>query len=82
VFAFLNRLKEASKINDGLTIHGLRHTCATLMREAGFDKDTIADMLGQETAGMAEWYARDAQLEKKLAGVVDAIDEQLGNKSV
>ncbi len=52
------------------------------MRELGFDKDTIADMLGQETAGMAEWYARDAQLEKKLAGVVQAIDEQLANKSV
>jgi integrase len=55
----------------------LRHTCATIMREAGFDKDTIADMLGQETAGMAEWYAREAQLDRKLAGVVEAIDEHL-----
>jgi hypothetical protein len=35
------------------------------MRELGFDKDTIADMLGQEDAGMAEWYARDADLERK-----------------
>jgi integrase len=82
VFAFLGRLEKGGKVGDGLTIHGLRHTCGTLMRELGFDKDTIADMLGQETAGMAEWYARDAQLEKKLAGVVEAIDEQLGNKSV
>jgi integrase len=82
VFAFLNQLKAAGQVGDGLTIHGLRHTCGTLMRELGFDKDTIADMLGQETAGMAEWYARDAQLEKKLAGVVEAIDEQLGNKTV
>jgi hypothetical protein len=47
------------------------------MREAGFDKDTIADMLGQETVGMAEWYARDAVLDQKLAGVVEAIDEHL-----
>jgi hypothetical protein len=38
------------------------------MRKLGFDKDTIADMLGQETAGIAEWYAREAELEKKLAG--------------
>jgi integrase len=76
-FAFLGRLREAGKIGDGLTIHGLRHTCATIMREAGFDKDTIADMLGQETAGMAEWYAREAQLDRKLAGVVEAIDEHL-----
>jgi integrase len=55
VFAFLGRLREGGKIGQGLTIHGLRHTGATIMCEAGFDKDTIADMLGQEeTAGMAE----------------------------
>jgi hypothetical protein len=39
-------------------------------------------MLGQEGAGMAAWYARDAELEKKLAGVVVKIDEHLSNKSV
>jgi integrase len=33
VFAFLGRLEKAGKVGDGLTIHGLRHTCATLMRE-------------------------------------------------
>jgi hypothetical protein len=31
-------------------------------------------------AGMAEWYARHAQLEKKLAGVVEKIDEHLTGK--
>jgi integrase len=82
VFAFLHRLEAAGQVGDGLTIHGLRHTCGTLMKELGFDLDTIADMLGQETAGMAAWYARDAQLERKLAGVVEAIDEQLSNKTV
>jgi integrase len=61
VFAFLGRLRAAGKIGDGLTIHGLRYTIGTIVREAGLDKDTIADMLGQETAGMAEWYAREAQ---------------------
>ena len=30
------------------------------------DLDTIADMLGQEGAGMAAWYARDADMERKL----------------
>jgi integrase len=82
VFAFLHRLEAAGRVGDGLTIHGLRHACGTLMKELGFDLDTIADMLGQETAGMAAWYARDAQLERKLAGVVEAIDEQLSNKTV
>jgi hypothetical protein len=41
------------------------------------DDSTIADMLGQEDAGMAEWYARDADLERKLAGVVNEIDRHL-----
>jgi integrase len=77
VFTFLGKLCEAGRIGDDLTVHGLRHTVGTIMREVGFDKDTIADMLGQETAGMAEWYARDAVLDRKLAGVVQAIDEHL-----
>jgi integrase len=29
VFAFLGRLEKVGKVGDGLTIHGLRHTCAT-----------------------------------------------------
>jgi integrase len=77
MFKFLHRLERAGKIDDGLTVHGLRHTCGTLLRELGFDKDTIADMLGQEDAGMAEWYARDADLERKLTGVVKEIDRHL-----
>jgi integrase len=80
VFKFLHRLEAAGKVDAGLTIHGLRHTCGTLMRELGFDKDTIADMLGQEDAGMAEWYARDADLERKLVGVVRKIDRHLGGR--
>jgi integrase len=77
VFKFLHRLEREGKVDDGLTIHGLRHTCGTLMRELGFDKDTIADMLGQEDPGMAEWYARDADLERKLVGVVNKLDRHL-----
>jgi integrase len=79
IFKFLGKLEEQGKVRPGLTIHGLRHTCGTLMRELGFDKDTIADMLGQEDAGMAEWYARDADLERKLSGVVKKIDRYLEN---
>jgi hypothetical protein len=50
--------------------------------EVGYDTATIADMLGQETAGMAGWYSGDADLERKLTGVVEKIDEHLSNKSV
>jgi integrase len=79
VFKFLGKLEKDGKVGPDLTIHGLRHTVGTLMRELGFDKDTIADMLGQEDAGMAEWYAREADLERKLTGVVRRIDRHLQN---
>jgi hypothetical protein len=43
------------------------------LREAGFDKQTIADFLGQETAGMAGHYSRDADLKGKIRKVIDHI---------
>jgi len=36
----------------------------------------------KESAGLAEWYARDAQLTRKLAGIVEAIDEHLTGTKV
>ena len=47
---------------------------ATNMRQLGFDTRTIADMLGQETEGMAAHYAREADLEPKLRAVVRKIE--------
>jgi integrase len=77
MFTFLRKLESEGRVGPGLTMHGLRHTCGTTMRELGFDLQTIADMLGQEQAGMAGWYSRDAELEGKLAGVVDKLDEHM-----
>jgi hypothetical protein len=53
---------------------------ATRARELGFDKDTIADLLGQSDAGMAEFYARDAALEGKLEGVINEIERRTSNE--
>ncbi|WP_187371413.1 tyrosine-type recombinase/integrase [Methylobacterium oryzihabitans] len=74
-FRLIRRLEAEGKVADGLTFHGLRHTAATQMRQLGFDTRTIADMLGQETEGMAAHYSREADLEPKLRGVVDKLDE-------
>jgi integrase len=76
-FKLIRRLERDGKVGPGLTVHGLRHTCGTLMRELGFDLQTIADMLGQEEPGMAGWYSRDAELEGKLENVVEKIDQHL-----
>jgi hypothetical protein len=46
------------------------------MKELGHDLDMIADMLGQEGAGMAAWYARERKSWPALS------HEHLSNKSV
>ncbi len=68
-------LEAESKIGPGLTIHGLRHTVATILREEGFDDRTIADVLGQKTEHMARHYSRDADLTQKMATVAERFDQ-------
>lgn len=68
-------LENAGAIAPGLTIHGLRHTRSTLIREAGFDNRMAADALGQSTEAMARHYNRRADLRKKLDPMVETLDE-------
>jgi integrase len=42
------RLEREGKIGPGLTLYGLRHTVAVILREIGMDERTIADALGRE----------------------------------
>jgi integrase len=70
VFAFIGWLEEHKLVGPGLTVHGLRHTCATRMKELGIPKELRMEMLGQSSEGMAEWYSRDADMQAQLAGVV------------
>jgi hypothetical protein len=47
------RLEREGRIGPGLTLYGLRHTVAVILRESGCDERTIADALGQKTIEMA-----------------------------
>lgn len=47
-----------------LTLHGLRVTFASELREAGFDDRTVADMLGDLSQGMGRRYGRGAEMRK------------------
>jgi integrase len=67
-------LEERGEVAPGLTLHGLRRTVATTMRELGYDDQTIADALGQKTAGMAAHYSKRADLKRKMTGVVRRLD--------
>jgi integrase len=74
------RLEKAGAIGSGLTLYGLRHTVAVILRECGFDERTIADALGQETLEMARHYAKGADLKPKMRGVVKVFDEELNKR--
>jgi integrase len=74
------RLEKEEAIGPGLTLYGLRHTVAVILREAGHDERTIADALGQRTIEMARHYAKGADLRRKMGGVVASFDEELNRR--
>lgn len=56
------RLEAEGKVAKGLTLHGLRHTLGTMLKEAGMADGDIADVLGQATVSMARHYSKNAGL--------------------
>ena len=74
------RLEKAGQVQPGLTLYGLRHTVAVILRESGFDERTIADYLGQKTIEMARHYSRGADLKPKMRGVVSEFDVELSKR--
>ena len=72
--------KLTGKIGPGLTLYGLRHTVAVILRELGYDERTIADALGQKTIEMARLYAEGADLKPKMRGVVAKFDAELNRR--
>ncbi|WP_246725144.1 integrase [Beijerinckia sp. L45] len=71
------KLEQDGLVGLGLTLYGLRHTVAVILREIEYDERTIADALGQKTIEMARHYAKGADLKPKMRGVVDRLDEEL-----
>jgi hypothetical protein len=74
------RVNRILEFGAGLTLYGLRHTVAVILRECGFDERTIADALGQKTIDMARHYARGADLRPKMHGVVAAFDKSVNER--
>jgi hypothetical protein len=59
-----------------MTLYGLRHTVAVMLREIGYDERTIADALGQATIEMARHYAKGMDLRPKMRGVVRSLEAE------
>lgn len=63
----LSKLKDAGRIQEGLTPHGLRHSVATDLRELGKTEREIADILGQRTTFAVPTYSRTADMKRSNA---------------
>jgi integrase len=77
---FQKDLLKKGRVGPRLTLYGLRHTVAVILRECGFDERTIADALGQKTIEMARLYARGADLRPKMRGVAAAFDREVNER--
>ncbi len=70
------RLQAEERIGAGLTLYGLRHTVAVLLRELGYNERNIADALGQESETMARHYSRGASRKNVMTGIVKDLDAE------
>jgi integrase len=73
-------LEKEGDIGSGLTLYGLRHTVAVILREMGRSERDIADALGQKTTEMARRYARGADLRPKMRGIVKDFEFELNKR--
>ncbi len=74
------KLEEAGQVQPGLTLKGLRHTVATILREMGKDYSAIAEMLGQKTEAMARHYSRRADMSKKMTETIADFEAEVNRR--
>lgn len=71
-----DKLEKAGKIKSGLTMKGLRHTKATILKEIGESDEVIALTLAQNTLEMARHYSRDARKDGLLDAATKKFDRE------
>jgi integrase len=76
---FIDRLEGEGVVGPGLTMHGLRHTLGTRLREITADLDLIRRILGQQTLSMAQHYSETADMSRQARKAVRKLDFT-GNK--
>lgn len=73
---FRARLEAEQKVAPGLTLHGLRHTLATMLKEAGMEDGKVADVLGQSGTAMSRHYGKKAKLPEETKATILVMDFQ------
>jgi integrase len=73
-FKKIRELETAQLVQPGLTFHGLRHTVATILAEAGVSAEDIAAVLGQESSEMAEHYSKEADRSRRSKAAIRKLE--------
>jgi integrase len=69
-FKVVRALTAAGTVQPGLTFHGLRHTSATMLADAGCDTRDIMSITGHRTEAMASHYAAGADRRRRAEGAI------------
>lgn len=72
---FLAALREEGLVGDRLTFHGLRHTIATRLADAGADLETIAAITGHRSTAMASHYSKTANRRKRAERGIQLLEQ-------
>lgn len=79
-FKLIRELTAKDWVRPGLTFHGLRHTAAVRLADAGCDTRDIQAVLGHRTAAMSEHYARGADRKRRAAAAIEKLEKAQSNK--
>lgn len=74
------KLEKEGKVQPGLTLKGLRHTVAGILREMGKDYGTIQLVLGHATETMARHYSRRADMTKQASATVADFEAEMNKR--
>ena len=75
-FKLIRDLRASGKLARPLTFHGLRHTVATRLADAGADDTTIQAILGHATTAMSQKYRRQADRKRRTKAAVQLLERR------
>lgn len=73
-FGLLRKLRAGGRVAEGLTFHGLRHTVAVALAEAGASTRDIMAVTGHRTEAMVATYVRDAGTDRRARSAIRRLE--------
>lgn len=79
-FKLIRRLTDEGMVAPGLSFHGLRHTAATMLADAGCDTRDIMAVTGHKTEAMVQHYTKTANQRTRADRAIRKLERFGGKK--